>query len=148
MVGHGGSSAGSYLADPTSPIPSHCASIVVTSTVRVNILCMRLSQCHHITCWGSCEGYNITFIVLYCNLGSHCLFLYISLLYCIKRRRFSAALYEYSVHEIGDVPSGRSPTTLLASPVLHGTLLHLSYYTISWCQLVFYCIVLYCIVLY
>ena len=34
MVGHGGSSAGSYLADPTSPIPSHCASIVATSTVR------------------------------------------------------------------------------------------------------------------
>ena len=32
----GGSSAGSYLADPTSPIPSHCASIVVTSTLRVN----------------------------------------------------------------------------------------------------------------
>ena len=25
----------SYLADPTSPIPSHCASIVVTSTLRV-----------------------------------------------------------------------------------------------------------------
>ena len=37
MVGHGGSSAGSYLADPTSPIPSHCASIVVTSTVRVSM---------------------------------------------------------------------------------------------------------------
>ena len=36
MVGHGGSSAGSCLADPTSPIPSHCASIVVTSTLRVN----------------------------------------------------------------------------------------------------------------
>ena len=36
MVGHGGSSAGSYLAYPTSPIPSHCASIVVTSTLRVN----------------------------------------------------------------------------------------------------------------
>ena len=35
MVGHGGSSAGSYLADPTSPIPSHCASIVVTNTLRV-----------------------------------------------------------------------------------------------------------------
>ena len=35
MVGHGGSSASSYLADPTSPIPSHCASIVMTSTVRV-----------------------------------------------------------------------------------------------------------------
>ena len=36
MVGHGGSSAGSSLANPTSPIPSHCASIVVTSTLRVN----------------------------------------------------------------------------------------------------------------
>ena len=36
MVGHGGSSAGSYLANPTSPIPSHCASIVATSTLRVN----------------------------------------------------------------------------------------------------------------
>ena len=35
MVGHGGSSAGSYLADPTSPIPFHCASIVATSTSRV-----------------------------------------------------------------------------------------------------------------
>ena len=45
MVGHAGSSAGSYLADPTCPIPSHCAviilfkcpsaSTVVTSTVRV-----------------------------------------------------------------------------------------------------------------
>ena len=35
MVRHGGSSAGSYLANPTSPIPSHCASIVVTNTLRV-----------------------------------------------------------------------------------------------------------------
>ena len=35
MVGHGGISAGSYLADPTSPIPSHCALIVATSTLRV-----------------------------------------------------------------------------------------------------------------
>ena len=35
MVGHGGSSASSYLTDPTSPIPSHCASIVATSTLRV-----------------------------------------------------------------------------------------------------------------
>ena len=26
---------GSYLASPTSPIPSHCASIVATSTLRV-----------------------------------------------------------------------------------------------------------------
>ena len=38
MFGHGGSSAGSYLADPTSPIPSHCGSIVVTNTLRVNYL--------------------------------------------------------------------------------------------------------------
>ena len=37
MVRHGGSSAGLYLVDPTSPISSHCASIVVTSTFRVNI---------------------------------------------------------------------------------------------------------------
>ena len=36
MIGHGGSRAGSYLADPTSPIPSHCASIVATSTLRVH----------------------------------------------------------------------------------------------------------------
>ena len=34
MVGHGGSSAGSYLADPTSPISSHCASIVATLRVK------------------------------------------------------------------------------------------------------------------
>ena len=38
MVGHGGSSVGSYLADPTSPIPSHCASIVATSTVALFLL--------------------------------------------------------------------------------------------------------------
>ena len=35
MVRDGGSSAGSYLADPTSPTPSHCASVVVTCTLRV-----------------------------------------------------------------------------------------------------------------
>ena len=35
MVGHGGSSASSYLANPTSPIPSHSASIVATSAARV-----------------------------------------------------------------------------------------------------------------
>ena len=36
MAGHEGSSVSSYLVDPTSSIPSHCASIVVTSTLRVN----------------------------------------------------------------------------------------------------------------
>ena len=45
MVGHGGSSAGSYLADPTSPIPSHSASIVATSTLRVNQLLCRMLIC-------------------------------------------------------------------------------------------------------
>ena len=40
MVRHWGSSAGLYLADPTSPISSHCASIVVTSTLRVNWNCL------------------------------------------------------------------------------------------------------------
>ena len=37
MVGYEGSSAGSYLVDLTCPIPSHCASIVATSTLRVNV---------------------------------------------------------------------------------------------------------------
>ena len=49
MVGHGGSSAGSYLADPTSPIPSHCASIVVTSTVRVK----EFNKEGSFSCWSS-----------------------------------------------------------------------------------------------
>ena len=48
MVGHGGSSAGSYLADPTSPIPSHCASVVVTSTVRVNAEILTHMYCSHL----------------------------------------------------------------------------------------------------
>ena len=45
MVGHGGSSAGSYLADPTYPIPSHCASIVVTSTLRVKHIALVVVEC-------------------------------------------------------------------------------------------------------
>ena len=48
MVGHGESSAGSYLADSTSPIPSHCASIVATSTLRVKYHYLEL-----ITFWNS-----------------------------------------------------------------------------------------------
>ena len=46
MVGHGGSSAGSYLADRTSLIPSHCASIVATSTVRVNMRLIEPKKTH------------------------------------------------------------------------------------------------------
>ena len=47
MVGHGGSSAGSYLVDPTSPIPSHCASVVVTSTLRVKGYLYDIWKAHH-----------------------------------------------------------------------------------------------------
>ena len=47
MDGHGGSSAGSYLTDPTSPIPSHCASIVVTSTLRVNFMTIYNTEMTH-----------------------------------------------------------------------------------------------------
>ena len=36
--GHGGSSAGSYLADPTSSIPSHCAVIILFQSVAVHQL--------------------------------------------------------------------------------------------------------------
>ena len=56
MVGHGGSSAGSYLADPTSPIPSHCASIVATSTLRVNHLLISVPKQHHTNQYNSFIG--------------------------------------------------------------------------------------------
>ena len=35
LVRHEGSSAGSYLADPTSPIPSHCAVIILFKSVKI-----------------------------------------------------------------------------------------------------------------
>ena len=38
MVGHGGSSAGSYLTDSTSPVPSHCAVIIVFNSDLVHQL--------------------------------------------------------------------------------------------------------------
>ena len=59
MVAHGGSSAGSYLTDPTSPIPSHCASIVATSTLRVKISAFKTStpMPHGAKC-GTCSHYN------------------------------------------------------------------------------------------
>ena len=50
MAGHGGSSAGSYLADPTSP--PHCASIVVTSTLRVKYVMM---EERNLKCFKCCE---------------------------------------------------------------------------------------------
>ena len=38
MVGHGEGSVGSYLADPTSPIPSQCALIILLKSVPVHQL--------------------------------------------------------------------------------------------------------------
>ena len=38
MVKHGGSSAGSYPADPTSPIPSHCVVIILFKSVTMHQL--------------------------------------------------------------------------------------------------------------
>ena len=51
MVGHGGSSAGSYLADPTSPIPSHCAPIVATSTFHIQSCILISSHCGQKAHW-------------------------------------------------------------------------------------------------
>ena len=48
MVGHGWSSAGSYLTDPTSPIPSHGA--VINNNV-VHLSCLKLSQVVHQLPW-------------------------------------------------------------------------------------------------
>ena len=67
MVGHGGSSASSYLADPTSPIPSHYASIVATSTLRVitvdankiMVICWYFPWVLH-GCWSLGWTWNIT----------------------------------------------------------------------------------------
>ena len=79
MVGHGGSSAGSYLADPTSPIPSHCASIVTTSTLRVirTVLCKDISSLIRINavtwafCSSTCSSINTSNVDVYvCRLES------------------------------------------------------------------------------
>ena len=71
MVGHGGSSAGSYLADPTSPIPSHCASVVATSTLRVKGCAFQTLEVHleeHFSCnfpleWSTKAGFTVDIIV-------------------------------------------------------------------------------------
>ena len=62
MVGHGGSSAGSYLAEPTSPIPSHCASIVATSTVRVKVTNMK-RQMFNLDIWSGQSGTKLCKVV-------------------------------------------------------------------------------------
>ena len=57
MVGHGGSSASSYLANPTSPIPCHCASTVATSTLRVKLVIWGHSTycIIHVQLWFQCD---------------------------------------------------------------------------------------------
>ena len=47
MLGHGGSSAGSYLADPTSPIPSHCAVIILFQSVALSNMVFLMSCIYH-----------------------------------------------------------------------------------------------------
>ena len=61
MVGHGGSSAGSYLADPTSPIPSHSASIVMTSTLRVKGEMTQYKSVIHVINCNNMEPLYVTF---------------------------------------------------------------------------------------
>ena len=67
MLGHGGSSAGSYLADPTSAHPlalccnypvSKCpsASIVATSTLRVNLVVQIYMSFSGLSSLGDCSG--------------------------------------------------------------------------------------------
>ena len=48
-------SAGSYLADPISPIPSHCAAIAATSTVRVKQYSNQLPSVQKARCHLSCH---------------------------------------------------------------------------------------------
>ena len=74
MVGHGESSAGSYLVDPTSPIPSHCASIVVTSTLRVNVekwaseICTYESHGRILIVYVAPDAM-LMYFILWCNAG-------------------------------------------------------------------------------
>ena len=77
MVGHGGSSAGSYLADPTSPIPSHCASIVATSTLRVNSVIQQII----IMCTDKENPFDITLMNIMCPFNTNLMLF----LYCVSR---------------------------------------------------------------
>ena len=57
MVGHGGSSAGSYFADPTSPIPSHCAVIILFKSVAVHQLSwLALKELKNNFKWAFCDA--------------------------------------------------------------------------------------------
>ena len=114
MVGHGGSSDGSYLADPTSPIPSHCASIVVTSTLRVNSLSSYWQglSWQRMKLWQMAPGTyfvtGFTLWVIVCTLVS-------ATLICIPWKSHTVSL---SIHDIECVPGykiamGRLSTALV-----------------------------------
>ena len=51
MIGHVGSSVGSYLANPTSPIPSHCAVIILFNSKMKQEICEMSAEsvCRKIT---------------------------------------------------------------------------------------------------
>ena len=79
MVGHGESSAGLYLADPTSPIPSHCASIVATSTVTVKTVyegeCSAIPHLYFLSLiYGIYHSqYIVSAVLIHANCCSYCL---------------------------------------------------------------------------
>ena len=57
MVGHGGSTAGSYLANPTSPIPSHCySSLAITNNVFSDHLVLLSRYISQFPCYLSSES--------------------------------------------------------------------------------------------
>ena len=57
MIGHGGSSAGSYLADPRPQIPSHCVVIILFKSVTVHQLsCLALKE---LTCCSNLSVYRV-----------------------------------------------------------------------------------------
>ena len=62
-VGHGGSSAGSYLADLTSPIPFHYAVIILFKSVPVHQLSVTSTSRVNIS-----KPWNLTNVKLTCHL--------------------------------------------------------------------------------
>ena len=48
MTGHGGSSVGSYLVDPTSPIPSHCAGISTLCCPLLSVCVLLAAVIEHV----------------------------------------------------------------------------------------------------
>ena len=84
MVGHGGSGAFSYLADPTSPIPSHCASIV-SSTVRVNISWITSCMVVTLDTWNVYQFKGYSFLIYIVSLVSFFLLVFWFICNCFIR---------------------------------------------------------------